>query len=361
MSLTTEKQTPYATTPASLTEAYYTICPVLVASNIATEFGWLDEEFKRVGAKPTYLRSLADNAGWLPHYRHSLNPLFRDGGAIPTIWAKADLTDTKLVGLTNTQSGGQILVRADSGIYRVADLRGRRIGLSKTPNTERIDFSRAASDYGIHLSLKLAGLSEQEVEIVDLLQPGDAPQLKPAVRPHELWSQIKAIGKQHEDPEVAALRSGSVDAIYSSLGRSLALIETGQFKVIEDLSAHADWTLQIANGPYTNAVNTDFAEAHPEVVIAFLRASIRAGRWINANRQAAAEIFPRVTFLPNAKVAARAIAQHDFVPALSAKNLKGIEIKKNFLRERGYVTNDFNVQQWADDSYLNEALQSLKE
>ena len=28
---------------------YYTICPVLVASNIAVEFGWLDEEFKRVG------------------------------------------------------------------------------------------------------------------------------------------------------------------------------------------------------------------------------------------------------------------------------------------------------------------------
>ncbi len=45
------------------TEALYTICPVLAASNVAAELGWLDEEFQRVGAKATYLRSLPDNAG----------------------------------------------------------------------------------------------------------------------------------------------------------------------------------------------------------------------------------------------------------------------------------------------------------
>jgi ABC-type nitrate/sulfonate/bicarbonate transport system substrate-binding protein len=359
MSLTVEKQTKVDPAAGSLTEAYYTICPVLVASNIATEFGWLDEEFKRVSARPTYLRSLADNAGWLPHYRHSLNPLFRDGGAIPTIWARADLTKTTLVGLTATQSGGQILVRSDASIYRVADLRGRRIGLSKSPDTDRIDFSRATAESGIALALAVSGLIKTDVELVDILQSHDLPTLQPAARPVELWRQLKE--NRHADPEVAALRDGTVDAIFSSLGRTAALLETGLFKVIEDLSAHPDWTLQISNGPYTNAINTDFAEAHPEVVIAFLRASIRAGRWINANRAAAAEIFPRVTFFPNAKVAARAIANHDFVPSLSARNLKGIELKKNFLRDNGYIKNDFDIKDWADDSYLHEALQSLKE
>ena len=113
---------------ATSLQAYYTICPVLVASNIAVEFGWLDEEFKRVGASATYLRSLAGNAGWLPPYRHSLNPLFRDGGAIPTIWAKADLTDTTLIATTATQSGGQIVVRADADLYRIDDLRGKLDG-----------------------------------------------------------------------------------------------------------------------------------------------------------------------------------------------------------------------------------------
>jgi ABC-type nitrate/sulfonate/bicarbonate transport system substrate-binding protein len=337
-------------------QAYYTICPVLVASNIAVEFGWLDEEFKRVGASATYLRSLAGNAGWLPHYRHSLNPLFRDGGAIPTIWAKADLTNTTLIATTATQSGGQIVVRADSELYSIDDLRGKRIGLTISANPERIDFSRAAAHFGLHQALKLGGLNLADVEIVNIAQAADTPALAPAARPVELWSQLKAAGREHGDPEVDALRDGRIDAIHSSLARTRKLVDSGEFKVILDLSTLPDWTLQIANGPYTNAVNTDFAQAHPEVIIAFLRASIRAGRWINAHRAAAAEIFPRVTFLPNARIAAQAIGERDFVPALSAQNLKGIEIKKNFLLAQGYIENDFEVKQWADDSYLQEAL-----
>ena len=345
---------------ATSLQAYYTICPVLVASNIAVEFGWLDEEFKRVGASATYLRSLAGNAGWLPHYRHSLNPLFRDGGAIPTIWAKADLTDTTLIATTATQSGGQIVVRADADLYRIDDLRGKRIGLSISANPERIDFSRAAAHFGLHQALKLGGLNLADVEIVNIAQAADTPALTPAARPVELWRQLKAAGREHGDPEADALRDGRIDAIHSSLARTRKLVDSGQFKVILDLSTQPDWTLQIANGPYTNAVNTDFAQAHPEVIIAFLRASIRAGRWINAHRAAAAEIFPRVTFLPNARIAAQAIGERDFVPALSAQNLKGIEIKKNFLLAQGYIENDFEVKRWADDSYLKEALKSLE-
>jgi len=117
-----------------VTEVYYTICPVFNAANVAVELGWLHEEFKKVRARGIYLRSLPDNQGWIPHYTHSLPNLFRDGGAIPTIQAKADLADTKLIGLTGTQTGGQILVRAQADIWRVADLKGRKIGLIRSLN-----------------------------------------------------------------------------------------------------------------------------------------------------------------------------------------------------------------------------------
>ncbi len=336
---------------------HYTICPVLVASNIAAEFGWLDEEFRRVGADPVYLRSLENNAGWLPHYRHSLNPLFRDGGAIPTIWARADLTDTTLIALTGTQSGGQIVVRADADVYRIEDLRGRRFGLPRSLAAERIDFARAAADYGATLALRSAGVDRAEVEFVDFEEPEELDFLQPARRPVELWSQLK--GRGREDAEVRALAEGRIDAIYSALGRTVRLLADGRFKVIADLSQHPDWTLQVVNGPYTNAVNRDFAQAHPEVVVAFLRASIRAGRWINANRAAAAEIFPRVTFLPDAATAALAIGQRDFVPNLAPRNLAAIEAKKRFLLERGYVRNDFALSDWADAGFLQQALASL--
>src|SRR5471032_689602 len=130
-----------STTP---TQVFYTICPVLVASNIAVEFGWL------------------------AHYRHSLTPLFRDGGAIPTIWAKADLTDTTLIATTATPSGGQIVVRSDADLFRIEDLRGKRIGLGISSNPERIDFSRASAHFGLQQALKLGGLALADVEIVDL-------------------------------------------------------------------------------------------------------------------------------------------------------------------------------------------------
>ena len=342
-----------------LTEAYYTICPVFVASNIAVELGWLDEEFKRVGAKATYLRSLANNAGWLPHYTHGLENLFRDGGAIPTILARADLTSTKLIGLTWAQTGGHIVVRSDSGIHRVADLKGRKFGIVTSLNKNKVDFSRATAHRGILLALELAGLSEKDVPIVDL-DDTDDPKFAPAERPWAFWAQSRA---HRSNPKLAqdlvALQEGRIHAIYANPGRSDSLVASGDYTVIEDLAQYPDWTLQVANGPYTNAVNTEFAQAHPEVVVAFLRASVRAGRWINRNRAAAAEIFKRVTFYDNVKLIEQQIANADFVPQLSPKNIAAIEIQKKFLRDHGYVTNDFAVSDWADSSYLEEAIRSL--
>ncbi|PAS96527.1 MAG: nitrate ABC transporter substrate-binding protein [Candidatus Dactylopiibacterium carminicum] len=346
-----------APSSGTLIEAYYTICPVFVASNIAVELGWLDEEFRRAGASAVYLRSLPDNAGWLPHYRHSLPRLFRDGGAIPTIHARADLANTYLIASTFTQTGGKIIVRADAGIRRVADLKGRRIGLSHSLNTEKIDFTRITAQRGILLALQLAGLGEQDVEIVDT-DEADTPVFQPAVWPFEFWQQFPST-PQTAGADLQALREGRVDAVYGHETRAASLVASGEFTVIEDLSRHPDWTLNVANAPFTTAVNADFAEAHPEVVIAFLRAAIRAGRWINANRAAAAEIFARVTIHRDPALIASLIAGYDFVPTLSAQNLAGLEIQKRFLLERGYIRNDFSIREWARPGYLEQALASL--
>jgi len=344
-----------------LTDAYYTICPVLTASNIAVELGWLDEEFKKAGARAIYLRSLPKAAGWIPHYNHSLHPLFRDGGSIPTIQVRADLQKTTLIGLTWAQSGGQIVVRADSNIYRVADLKGRKIGLFKSLKKEKIDFARATAERGIEVSLELSGLKRSDVQIVDL-EDADDPTgfLQPASKPAELWSQLRGERQlSGASQEVVALRNGTIDAIYTNHGRGEDLAKNGEFKIIEDLSRYSDWTLQIANGPYTNAVSTSLAEEHPEVVIAFLRASIRAGLWINENRDAAAELFTRVTFYSSAKQVAKAIQHVDFVPNLSPRNLAATTIQKNFLRSHGYQKNDFDVNDWANSTFLDEARRSL--
>lgn len=338
----------------SISGVIYTICPVLVASHIAVENGWLKEELKKVGTNLKYLRSLP-KADWLPHFNHRLPNLFRDGGNIPAIWTKSEGVDTKLVGLTFSGNGGQILVRVNSGINRVKDLKGRKIGLSKGQDLKRIDFWRATAERGIFLALGNAGIKKEDVEIIDLPEPDYAIFLEPAQKPAELWGTGKSNSLFRA--EVKALLEGKVDAIYSNHGRSIALEAEGAVKVIEDLGKYPDWTLQVANSPYTITVNSDLAEKHPEIVVAYLRAALKAGTWINNHPSEAGEIFTKVTSFPCGACAAKELQEYDLVPKLSGKNIAGLEVEKKFLLEHGYIKNDFDVREWVDTSFLEEALE----
>lgn len=344
-------------------ELLYTICPVLVASNVALELGWIDDELARVGASAAYLRSFPGGEAWQAHYNHASERLLRDGGNSPALWAQADLRPTVLVGLTQAQPAGKVIVRADSDIYRLADLKGRRFGIYKSLNAEKIDHRRATTEHGVLAALALAGLRRDDVEWVDI-EDSDSHRETPARTPAGIWAQrhadVDAIVSGAHSREARALLDDRIDAIYDySVGSARLLEASGRFKVIEDLDRHPDWTLKIANAPRTISVSREFAEANRDVVVAWLRAAIRAGRWINANPDAAAEVFHRTTIYPDAGEIATALRGYDLVPNLSTQNLSGLTIEKNFLLAHGYIRNDFDVSAWTDASYLEEALASL--
>lgn len=344
-----------AAKPAT-TDIYYTICPVFAASNVALELGWIDEELKKVGAKLNYLFSGADDAHYLPHFSHRHENLFRDGGNIPSIWAKADNTDTTLVALTWSRQGGNIVVRADSGITRVAELKGRKFALYQSDHSGKVDWWRATADRGIELAFQLHGLTRQDIQFVNTADE-DRP-WGDGGKPADVWAQ-RTIERKIYGPEGVALRDGKVDALYTSEGRAQTLAATGQFKVIEDLGRNPDWTLQVNNSPYALTVNTALVTERPDVVTAYLRAALRAALWINAHRDAAATILHRTTFYPSVAATAKAIAETNFIPDLSPRNLAGIEITKKFLLKHGYIKRDFNVKDWANATFLEEAARTL--
>jgi ABC-type nitrate/sulfonate/bicarbonate transport system substrate-binding protein len=348
------------TVPLNWKEVWYTNCPMVSANNIDQELGWCREEFKKIGVEYAYLRS--DNRNnWYPHYIHNLDNLIRFGGLYPTIAVNADVRRTVLLGATHAWEGGAMMVRAREDIYRMKDLKGKKIGLTKSLNTIKNDWWRIQEHIGIELMLRINDMTMDDVEIVEFPYPDDwydKPEMvtTPLNNPSELWLKRDHKHDLAFRPLETALLQGTVDAIYTQSKVFQHLQEdTGQLKAIEDLSRYADWTLQLANCPAVITCSDVMANEHPELVVAYMKAMLMVGRWANEYKQAAAHILNKQTFYRDADDTYEGIKSIDLVPNLSDRNLALIDISKDWMLSHGYIKNDYDVYKWARPEFLEQA------
>jgi ABC-type nitrate/sulfonate/bicarbonate transport system substrate-binding protein len=156
------------------------------------------------------------------------------------------------------------------------------------------------------------------------------------------------------------LENGVVDAIYTQSKVFQHLQEaTGKFKAIEDLSRYPDWTVQMANCPAVITCTDVMANEHPDLVVAYMKAMIKVGRWANEHKHAAAVILNRQTFYRDVEDTYEGIKHVDLVPNLSAQNLAAVEIGKDFMLSHGYIKHDFDVHEWAAPKFAEQAAQEL--
>ena len=355
----------FTTVPLDWNEVYYTNCPLVSASNIDQELGWTREEYKKIGVKYAFLRSRREN-DWYPHYIHNLDNLIRFGGLFPPIHVHADIRRTRLLGATHVYEGGCMLVRARDNIFRMTDLKGKKIGLSKSLNTIKNDWWRIQEEQGIELMLKMNGMTRGDVEIVEFPYPDDwydnPNMLDPMENPSELWLKRDHKHDLAFRPLEPALENGVVDAIYTqSLVFQRLQEATGKFKAIEDLARYPDWTLQIANVPAVITCTDEMAEKHPELVVTFMKGMIKVGRWANEHKHAAAAVLDKQTFYLDVEHTYQGIKDVDMVPNLSPQNLAAIAIGKDFMLSHGYIKRDFNVREWASPEFLEQAAKELVE
>ena len=347
-------------------EVYYTNCPLVSASNVDQELGWTKEEYSKIGVDFAYFRSRRET-NWYPHYIHNQENLSRFGGLFPPIHVQADLRRTRLLGLTHVPTeGGCMMVRARDDIFRMSDLKGKKIGMTKSLNTIKNDWWRIQEHQQILLMLRLNGMTEKDVQIVDFPYPDDwyedPKMLEPLYNPTE-WQ----LNRDHKHdlafrPLETALLEGKVDAIYSQSKVFQHLQEaTGQMKAIEDLSRYPDWTLQVANIPAVITCTDTMAEKHPELAVAFLKGMIRAGRWANEHKRAAAVILNKQTYYLDEEDTYRGIEHVDMVPNLSPQNLACVDIGKDFMLKHKYIKNDFDVSKWAAPEFLEQAAKEMIE
>ncbi len=259
-----------------------------------------------------------------------------------------------------------MLVRARDDIYRMAELKGKKIGLTKSLNTIKNDWWRIQEEQGIELMLRVNGMTRDDVEIVEFPYPDDwydnPAMLEPMENPSELWLKRDHKHDLAFRPLETALETGVVDAIYSQSKPFQHLQEaTGKFKAIEDLSRYPDWTLQVANIPAVITCTDVMAEEHPELVVTFMKGMIKVGRWANEHKHAAAAILDKQTFYLDVEDTYRGIKDIDMVPNLSPQNLVSVEIGKDFMLSHGYIANDFDVHEWAAPEFLEQAARDLLE
>jgi len=363
---TTFENTKLSTVKLDWKEVWYTNCPLISASNVDQELGWTKEEYKKIGIKYAYFRSTPDN-DWYPHYVHNLDNLIRFGGLFPPIAVHADTRRTRLLGVTHVpREGGVLLVRAKDDIYRMTDLKGKKIGLSKSLNKIKNDWWRIQEHQGIELMLRMNGMTMDDVQIVEFPYAddwyNDPKMLTPIENPSE-W-QLKRDHK-HDlafRPLETALEKGAIDAMYSQSKVLSVLSEaTGKFAVIEDLSKRPDWRLQVANIPAAITCTDAMAEKHPGLAVAFMKGMIKVGRWANEHKHAAAAILDKQTYYLDVEDTYRGIKDVDMVPNLSPLNLASVEIGKNFMLKHGYIKNDFDVKKWAAPEFLEQAAKELLE
>jgi hypothetical protein len=119
--------------------------------------------------------------------------------------------------------------------------------------------------------------------------------------------------------------------------------------------------MQVCNQPTTATCTLQMAEKHPELVVIWLKAMIKVGRWANVHKHAAASILDKQTYYRDVEDTYRGIKDVDMVPNLSPKNLRAVEIEKDFTPSHGYIKSDFDVQKWAEPKFLEQAAKELLE
>lgn len=320
-----------------IAELWYTRCPVPTTTGIALLNGWLQGEFARDGIDLKSIRASQDRSVRESHYNHTVSGMFREGGSVPPTWTRANGQDTVVVGITWVDEEQLLLVRGDSEVETLADIKGKRFGVPKHA-TKHVDVGRSEDLHAFVTGLSLAGLTTGDVELVDIA--GEEFDLK------EEFDRDVTLR-----PTIRALQAGHVDVAYAKGSTSATLVEKLGLRAILDINANPDRFVRVNAGtPRPITVDRSLAAERPDLVARYLAVLLLTGKWAESH--------------PDEVVAAIATetgtSQHSvrrgygpnlhfrFTPSLSDEFVRGLEIQKNFLNAYGFLAADFDFAGWID-------------
>ncbi|XVQ15303.1 ABC transporter substrate-binding protein [Spirillospora sp. CA-255316] len=327
---------------------WFTRCPVPTASGLAHGRGRLTEAFAGLGVEVGVLQDAGPELA-RHHFDHDLTGLFREGGNVPALAARSAGAPTRLVGLTWIEEWQSILVRPGSGIGRAEDLRGARVALPAWAETRAKSFPRAMALHGVKGALAQGGLALDDVTFTEV-----EADLSPSV------------GRDAGDrtlswPGLRELARGEVDAVYVKGARAADQARELGLVVAVDLDAHPDPRTRVNNGtPRPITVHERLLEERPDLVVTFLRESLRAADWAAEDLGGVREILARETRSGAEGVATayRGGFHRSLHPGLTEERLDLLRIQKDFLLVHGFLDADVDLDAWVAPEPLRLARQA---
>ncbi|HVZ86563.1 MAG TPA: ABC transporter substrate-binding protein [Polyangia bacterium] len=331
---------------------WYTRCPVPTPLGIASQLGWIEEEFKPDGIPVRTLQDETDPSLRESHFDHKLDNSFRQGGNIPAIWARSAGRETRVVGLTWTDEAQVILTRPGTGIRSVKDLAGRKLAVATRP-ADKIDFWKATTIRAYVAALDLQGLSVKDVELVELPRTGASsvgPRTGEALEPIE------------NSAEAQALLRGEVDVIFHKGSRGLELADAIGAEIVFDVGAHPDPKVRVNNGsPRTLTVDAGLIEKDLSLVVRLVKRVLLAGRWAEEHPQEAVAYVARET-RSSEEAVRRAygndVNQH-LRTDLEESSILALADFTEFLHAWKFIPNAVDVRAWIDPRPLGLARAEL--
>jgi ABC-type nitrate/sulfonate/bicarbonate transport system substrate-binding protein len=336
---------------------WYTRCPVPTAFSIALRLGWIDDEFTADRIEVTSLLSSAARATRESHFAHAQPNSFRHGGNIPPLWAFSEGSDVRLLALSSNAEMQVVLARSDSDIRTVADLRGRRLSVPRRLH-DSIDFWRATVMRGYQSALSTAGLTESDVEFVEIpiarAWLDDSP--RETAHTGSLWGAVSTRSFQRE--EAVALLTGKVDAIFSAHAHAADVKAFLGARVIIDLGKHPDRLLHVNNAtPLALTASGALVEERPDLVARWLANVIEAAEWAKTYRDETLRIVAAESGVAE-EIAVEAFGDHlpdQLTPDLSDDKVAALASQKDFLLKHGFISKDFDIEKFIVRRPLAEA------
>ncbi|WP_168793901.1 ABC transporter substrate-binding protein [Paraburkholderia aromaticivorans] len=342
-----------------MSRLWYTRCPAPTPFGIAAQKGWLDEEFTADGIDVKALQDADDVRIRRSHFTHTQPWSFRQGGNIPALWARAQGSDTRLIGLSWVDEF-QALITLDRQLDANPDaLAGRRFGFPLNTRASVVDFHRATALRGFSSLLGALGVQLEDIDLVDLphtprsledAKPaGDAPLADwlDAQRPHEFAR------------EAEALLRGEADVVFVKGATGLDIANLLNAKILVDIGAQTNRALHANNGtPRPLTVDAQLLRERPDLVERVLARTLDTGEWAEHHPADVAHYVARETRSAEHWVerAYPGGLSRQLTIGLDPAALAALADFKQFLFKWGFIASDFDFDAWVDPAPLRAAL-----